>query len=245
MQKIIVAKVEKKPTSKGGTMVAVWDAEGTRFSGFLKGLQDVQEGDTIEADIEVKGDFNNIKAVTILGRGTGPRSPAAPTEEPAERRAAIECEVAIKEIGRCLAARVPVPETAVPVYWAWVSKHAGFKYPAANFYVAPFLDPRPVPPGPPVPPAAPEKPMDDEIVFPEPGASQPESAAYKKATEKPLITAEQLKELKNLKETYKLTLMTFIKKINSTVTAVNELTKEEAERILADIKTTLEKKKSM
>ena len=75
MQKIIGPRKESKPGPKGGTVVALFDDKGTRFSAFaekVEGLQDVQEGDTVEADIRVDGKFNNIITVKVLSHGNVP-----------------------------------------------------------------------------------------------------------------------------------------------------------------------------
>ena len=66
MQRIKVNRVESKPTQKGGTMVAIYDDKNTRFSGSLKELQEVRQGDVIEADIEVGGRYNNITVVKSI-----------------------------------------------------------------------------------------------------------------------------------------------------------------------------------
>jgi hypothetical protein len=65
MQKIKVNKVQ--PSGRDGT--AIFDENGTRFSGFQPGLKYVRAGDTVGIDFEVKGNYNNITSMKILQRG--------------------------------------------------------------------------------------------------------------------------------------------------------------------------------
>ncbi len=140
MQKIKVIKVESKPTAKGGTMVAVFDEKNTRFSGFLKELQDVKAGDTIEAEIQVDGKYNNITAVKILEHGQiagGPSanqsgsSDAMSKEEWAEKnrieRNSIEAQVAFKGIMEVAASGYRSEEFDLVFYKAldWASEKLG------------------------------------------------------------------------------------------------------------------------
>ncbi len=230
MQKIKITKVEKKPTEKGGVLVAVWDTDGIRFSGFKKSLQAIEVGDTIEIEVEVKGEFNNITELKSISKGTG--TAAAPIgQEPAkERRESIDQEVAIKEIGRQIAARVPVPETAIPVYWKWIAEKAHFTL-SGKFYTAPGAE-QPAP-----------APASDEIQWPTPDNAIPASESYQKATGKPLepapvklITAAQLKELKEIQNTYKVKLTPYVRKVNSRVDSMNKLTEQEAEKVLTGLR---------
>ncbi len=96
MQKIKVARKEMKETTKGNTMVAVFDEKNVRFSGFLPELKDIIEGDTIEAEIEVFGKYNNIKAVKFLSHGEAPDKPPAKTynQDSPEKRRSIERQTA-------------------------------------------------------------------------------------------------------------------------------------------------------
>ena len=66
MQKIKVNKIQ--PVGRDGT--AVYDENGTRFSGFQPELKYVRPGDTVGIDVEVKGKYNNITSMKILQRGT-------------------------------------------------------------------------------------------------------------------------------------------------------------------------------
>jgi len=77
MQKIKISRIESKPTKKPGSILtAIYDEKDTRFSGFDTKLKDLQPGDTIQAEIEVDGKFNNIKSFTLIEKGT--LQPAAP-----------------------------------------------------------------------------------------------------------------------------------------------------------------------
>jgi hypothetical protein len=75
MQKIKVAKVESKTVKNGGTMVIVTDDKGAKFSGFHKSLQDIRGGDTINAEIQVEGQYNNIMSFEFLERASGGAGP--------------------------------------------------------------------------------------------------------------------------------------------------------------------------
>ncbi len=66
MQKIIVQKIDTKPTKTGGTLYTITDEKGSKFSGFHDSLASIQIGSTIEADIEVSGKFNNIKEWKLI-----------------------------------------------------------------------------------------------------------------------------------------------------------------------------------
>jgi len=96
MQKIKIARKEMKETGKGNTMVAVFDEKNVRFSGFLPELKDVLEGDTIEAEIEVDGKYNNIKAIKILSHGEAPDKVATKSysQDSPEKRRSIERQTA-------------------------------------------------------------------------------------------------------------------------------------------------------
>ena len=101
MQKLKVSKVESKPTSKGGTMVALYDDKGTRFSGFLKELQDIHEGDTVEVEIQVDGKYNNITSVKNVVKATPEQKAeavASSNETQTVERASIEAQVAFKGV---------------------------------------------------------------------------------------------------------------------------------------------------
>jgi hypothetical protein len=119
MQKIKVVKIERKPVAKGGTMTALFDDKGTRFSGFISELKEVAEGDLVEAEIEVDGKYNNIKAVKILEHSTttAQSSDITPTQE----RASIEAQVAFKGIVDLLAASVIIPDSLKNQAFNWAA----------------------------------------------------------------------------------------------------------------------------
>lgn len=128
MQKIKVARKEQKETAKGNTMVAVFDEKNVRFSGFLPELKDIMEGDTIEAEIEVDGKYNNIKSVKILSHGEAPEKPASKSygQDSPEKRRSIERQTALtqaveylKDIGE--ADSHFVLKTA-EVFYQWISE---------------------------------------------------------------------------------------------------------------------------
>ncbi len=97
MQKITVVKKEMKQTQKGTMMVALYDEKNTRFAGFLPELKDVIEGDTVEAEIEVDGKYNNIKAIKVLSHGMALNRPPAKSsyqQDSPEKRRSIERQTA-------------------------------------------------------------------------------------------------------------------------------------------------------
>ncbi len=110
MQKMVVAKKEMKTTAKGNLMVALFDDKNTRFSGFLPELKDILEGDTIEAEIEVDGKYNNIKAVKFLSHGEAPDKPVGKPsygQDSPEKRRSIERQTA----AHIAFANIPAPDT--------------------------------------------------------------------------------------------------------------------------------------
>lgn len=253
MQKILVTKVEKKPTAKGGTVVAIWDAAGTRFSGFKKELQAIEVGDTAEIEVEVKGDFNNINELKSLSKGTGPVAAAetAPYREDPDKRASIENEVAIQEIGRLMCARIPVPETARVAYWKWIAVKAGFLIQeTGKYYIAPVSPAEPfhqktvseetvheaMQKGQPIRAPLPDK---DEITFPDPSASPPTSTTYEEATRPKMVTKEQMARMKDLKSKHSVSLSKIIREKNKDITAIDQLTYDEAETILKELEATV------
>lgn len=93
MQKIKVAKVSQKPVANGGTMVLVEDDKGARFSGFDKSLQEIKEGDIINAEIQVDGKYNNIKSFELVEHGTliEPPEPLDSRAESIEKQVSLKC----------------------------------------------------------------------------------------------------------------------------------------------------------
>jgi len=110
MQRIKVARVESKPTAKGGTMVALYDDKDTRFSGFIKELLDVKQGDTVEAEIEIDGKYNNIKSVKVVEHAAAgtqlPDTTSALRYAKPDNSASIEAQTAAKIAGELLVAGV-------------------------------------------------------------------------------------------------------------------------------------------
>jgi hypothetical protein len=96
MQRITVKKVQ--PTGKDGT--AIFDENGTRFSGFQPELKYVRAGDTLGIEVEVKGKYNNITAVKILECGEKQRTAAASIggNHCSGARESIEAQTAFKGI---------------------------------------------------------------------------------------------------------------------------------------------------
>lgn len=73
MQKITVADIHiKTGTGKKGswTLTIITDTSGARFSGFDKKLVDIGKGAVIEAEIEIDGDYNNIKEWKLISEGS-------------------------------------------------------------------------------------------------------------------------------------------------------------------------------
>ena len=136
MQKIKVSRVESKPTQKGGTMVALYDEKNARFSGFLKELQDVKEGDTVEAEIQIDGKYNNITAVKIVQHDAGAKSApvmrnGAPSPEQLEVQASAEAQTAFRGATDLLAAKIinsEHPLAKAAIRWAL----ARLETPSAN-----------------------------------------------------------------------------------------------------------------
>jgi hypothetical protein len=95
MQKIKVNKVQ--PVGRDGT--AIYDENGSRFSGFQPELKYVRPGDTVGIDVKVKGNYNNITSMKILQRGTaqGAATQAGGNYNGRERES-IEAQTAFKGI---------------------------------------------------------------------------------------------------------------------------------------------------
>lgn len=123
MQKIKVSKVESKPTSKGGTMVALYDDKNTRFSGFLKELQDVHEGDTVEVEIQVDGKYLNITGVKSIVKGTVDSAPQQSSVSPSNERASIEAQTVFKGIMDVLSGpnAILVPASISSACWKYAA----------------------------------------------------------------------------------------------------------------------------
>jgi hypothetical protein len=137
MQTIKVTKVENSPTQNGGMLYKIEDDKQGHFSGFCKELHEVVIGDILEAEIEVKGRFNNITKVLKIehdpqhsesntGRtpGTSVPGPTAPVTEATIRKAETDAKF------RMCALELAVKEVADPAdqakraetYLAWLRK---------------------------------------------------------------------------------------------------------------------------
>lgn len=89
--KIKIVRIERKPTAKGSTMTAIFDDKDTRFSGFAPELMSLKEGDLINAEIEVKGKYNNILSAEVVEHSETPAPAAKPayrqdSDDPTKRR---------------------------------------------------------------------------------------------------------------------------------------------------------------
>lgn len=116
MQKIIIKEINTKTgTNDKGEwkLFNVTGSDGAKFSTFDHKAADLQVGDTIEAEIEIKGNNNNLKSFKVLEHGTTPATPASPAssapannvmskedwrEKARIERASIEAQVAFKGI---------------------------------------------------------------------------------------------------------------------------------------------------
>jgi hypothetical protein len=80
MQKITIKEITYKTgtNDKGDwKLTQITGADGAKFASFDHKAADLKAGDTIEAEIEIKGKNNNIKSFNILEHGTAP-APASP-----------------------------------------------------------------------------------------------------------------------------------------------------------------------
>lgn len=68
MQKIIVKEVT--PSSGENKPTIIVDNTGAKMSGFESGLKDLTPGDTIEAELEIKGKYVNIKSFNLLQKAS-------------------------------------------------------------------------------------------------------------------------------------------------------------------------------
>jgi hypothetical protein len=101
---IKIAKIESKPASKGGTLTALWDTAGNRYSGFLASLTNLQMGNIVQLNYEVneKG-FRDIKSFAPVKTPGEPKPVEAPKPE-ASRQDSIEAQCAAKIIADLLVA---------------------------------------------------------------------------------------------------------------------------------------------
>lgn len=112
MQKVTVKEVTP-PTAKNKPTVIV-TSDGSRMSGFQSDLKSVKPGAVLEVEIEVKGNYNNIKEFKEISPGSAsPGNNEVYREDPA-KRASIEAETATKNVmnsyTQLLIAGVSIPE---------------------------------------------------------------------------------------------------------------------------------------
>jgi hypothetical protein len=142
MQRITVAKVERKPTKNGGTYTKITDEKGGTFSGFDEALARLQQGAVLDAEIQIEGKYANIKNYSVVGQpnltpaqlpqqataGQTEAITAIPAPKPTykDNTESIERQVAIKEVGECLR-YIPgeVPVGAKIGYWKWIAEKLG------------------------------------------------------------------------------------------------------------------------
>ncbi len=70
MQKIVVKEVSPSTAENKPTIIT--DETGAKMSGFLAELKDLNPGDVIEAELQVKGKYTNIIEVKLLEKSTSP-----------------------------------------------------------------------------------------------------------------------------------------------------------------------------
>ena len=133
MQRIKVKRVESRAMQKGGAMVALYDEKNTRFSGFLKELKDIRDGDTVEADIQVVGRYNNIVSVTAIQHDSDSKLiPTSDVDEGSTTATSIaEAQTAFKGAVDLMATRIinsEHPLARAAVRWA-VAKLGNTSYP--------------------------------------------------------------------------------------------------------------------
>lgn len=101
MQRITIAKII--PASDKDKPTFITDENGAKFSGFESALAALKKGDVIEAEIEIKGKYNNIKRHSVLVEAPPPAAPPRPPDTIAllEVRARLEV-AAIDAVTRLL-----------------------------------------------------------------------------------------------------------------------------------------------
>jgi hypothetical protein len=97
VQKIKIVKLEIGTTKNNDPFYTVFDDAGAKYSGF-GAAPDCKEGDTIDAEVEVKGKYNNLKNVKVVGRGAGAPEPARKPESPDARNSSIEAQSAAHDV---------------------------------------------------------------------------------------------------------------------------------------------------
>ncbi len=148
MQRITVKSCETKFSKDGSKkFYAVTDTAGGEFTSFDDGLAHVNEGAILEADVMVKGKYNNIQSFKLVQQGEAPKKakkaepknePIFPDESPSDielrpqdyppnfrprsQSISIEGQVAFKELGEMIRANVSIAPQRVKAYWDIVDK---------------------------------------------------------------------------------------------------------------------------
>ncbi len=132
MQKIIIKEVHPAMEEKKPTIIVTED--GAKMSGFIEGLKSLTPGSIIEAELEVKGKYTNIKSFTFVSKpaeqpAPPPPPPTKPTgeqwgEKNKIERASIEAQTAVKAILSMpgLGTIFPFSLPAVDCALAWCSE---------------------------------------------------------------------------------------------------------------------------
>ncbi len=104
MQRIIIKEIHPATEEKKPTVIVTED--GAKMSGFLEGLKSLTPGSIIEAELEIKGKYVNIKSFTFVSKPTEQAKPVAEPKPTGEQwgeknkteRASIEAQTAVKAI---------------------------------------------------------------------------------------------------------------------------------------------------
>lgn len=98
MQKIFIKEVNPSTAENKPTIIV--DDTGAKMSGFDFALKDLNPGDVIEAELQVKGKYTNIISFNMLEKNTEPPQKEMTTDMWAEKdkvtRASIERQTAAK-----------------------------------------------------------------------------------------------------------------------------------------------------
>ncbi len=101
MQKVTIKEISPSTAENKPTIIT--DETGAKMSGFLTELKDLNPGDVIEAELQVKGKYTNIIEVKLLEKSTQPPDTSEKvmttelwSEKDRITRASIEGQVAMK-----------------------------------------------------------------------------------------------------------------------------------------------------
>ena len=117
-QRIKIAKIEVREGDKNGKHwrnFILTGEDGVKASTFDTTASKLKVGDTIEAVLEVKGSFTNIKSYEIVTPGAAPSKvePPSPVEHVADRGWSIESQVAAYCCSELLAAKIITLESSL------------------------------------------------------------------------------------------------------------------------------------